>query len=222
MFYCSNTKFECKRVGIIWRIWRSGEMSEQRAVFYESIKVLETTKYLTYYMKYQLAPVIMSVKPAITLNIGNKKEMPVHKVTILKVIENLGLNGMILRDTPNGHIVLAYRVCRLEELLQDEQIAETLMELGYPIHSVYMALSYLRKRYDYCKCPPELGLFLGFPIEDVTDYMCGTKKKCLLCGYWQVYNNVEKAKRIFKQYDDAKQNMLGELLLEIEELKAIS
>lgn len=197
-------------------------MSEQRAVFYESIKVLETTKYLTYYMKYQLAPVIMGVKPAITLNIGNKKEMPVHKVTILKVIENLGLKGMILRDTPNGHIVLAYRVCRLEELLQDEQIAETLMELGYPIHSVYMALSYLRKRYDYCKCPPELGLFLGFPIEDVTDYMCGTKKKCLLCGYWQVYNNVEKAKRIFKQYDDAKQNMLGELLLEIEELKAIS
>lgn len=149
-------------------------------------------------------------------------QRPVHKVTILKVIENLGLNGMILRDTPNGHIVLAYRVCRLEELLQDEQIAETLMELGYPIHSVYMALSYLRKRYDYCKCPPELGLFLGFPIEDVTDYMCGTKKKCLLCGYWQVYNNVEKAKRIFKQYDDAKQNMLGELLLEIEELKAIS
>lgn len=190
-------------------------MSEQRIVFYESIKKLETNEYLAYYMKYQLAPVIMGVKPAITLNIENKRHTIFSKVKILQVIETLGLKGMILRDTPNGHIILAYRICWLEKLLQDKQIVEILEHMGYPIHSVYTALSYLRKRYDDCKCPPELGIFLGFPIADVMDYMCDTKKKCLLCGYWQVYNNVEKAKRTFRQYDEAKKNMLSKLLVEM-------
>ena len=204
-----------KEGGIDMSQLRVCRMSNDRMIFYDAIKALDEISYLTYYMKYQLAPVIMGVKPAITLNIGKKQEKKYSKVKILKVIESLGLKGMILRDTPNGHIVLAYRCCQMEQILKQEEVAAVLQNMGYPVHSIYLALSHLRKRYDYCHCPPELGIFLGFPVEDVKDYMCDTQKKCLLCGYWQVYNDVEGAEKIFSQYDEAKNTMLNNLLSEL-------
>ena len=57
-------------------------------------------------------------------------------------------------------------------------------------------------------CPHELGIFLGIPIEDVKDFMECTNKKCLLCGYWKVYNNYYTAEKTFKQYDIIKEHTI--------------
>ena len=185
-------------------------------MFYDTLKTLDDIGYLTYYLRYQLSPVIMGVKPSITLNIGKRHGKNISKVKLLRIIQEIGLKGIILRDTKNGHIVLVYRKCALESILSEKKVKDVLSSLNYSSDSVYAALSHLRKRYDYCHCPPELGIFLGFPVEDVTDYMCGTSKECLLCGYWQVYNNVEEAQRTFKKYDAAKAHMLTYLLDELE------
>lgn len=198
--------------------WKICQEKDQRVIFFDTIRELDDINYLTYYLKYQLAPVIMGVKSAITLNIGKRQGRTISKVKLLRIIEELGLKGIILRDTKNGHIVLAYRKCALENILNETKARELLESLNYPLDSIYAMVSHLRKRYDYCHCPPELGIFLGFPIEDVTDYMCGTSKKCLLCGYWQVYNNVDEAKKIFKKYDAAKAHMLTYLLDELEKI----
>lgn len=196
--------------------WKICQENEQRVIFFDTIKALDDMRYLMYYLKYQLAPVIMGVKPSITLNIGKRQGRIISKVKLLRIIEELGLKGIILRDTKNGHIMLAYRLCTLKNILNEPRVKEVLESLKYPSDSVYAAVSHLRKRYDYCHCPPELGIFLGFPVEDVTDYMCGTSKECLLCGYWQVYNNVDEAEKIFKKYDAAKAHMLTYLLDELE------
>lgn len=190
-------------------------MKDKRVIFYDKIKQLDDVEYLTYYLKYQLAPVIMGYKPSITLSLGKKEGKKFSKIKILKVINGLGLKGIILRETSTAHIVLAYCKCSIENILASPKEREVLEQLGYPLHSAYAALAYLRKRYEYCHCPPELGTFLGFPVEDVKDYMCGTKKKCLLCGYWQVYNNLCEAEKIFKAYDKAKETMLTSLLDEL-------
>lgn len=190
--------------------------NEQKVIFLDRIKGLDDISYLTYYLKYQLAPAIMGVKPSITLNIMKRQKRTISKARLLGIIEALGLKGIILRETKNGHIILAYSMHHLNNILKERGAKEVLESLNYPVGSVYAAVSHLRKRYDYCHCPPELGIFLGFPIDDVRDYMCGTSKQCLLCGYWQVYNNVDKAKEIFKKYDAAKTHMLTYLLDELE------
>lgn len=190
-------------------------MKDKRVIFYDTIKILDDTAYLTYYLKYQLAPVIMGYKPSITLSLGRRNDRRFSKITTLKAIKSLGLQGMILRETETAHIVLAYRKCSIDNILEGTKEREVLEGLGYSLGSAYRALSHLRKRYEYCHCPPELGIFLGFPVEDVKDYMCGTEKKCLLCGYWQVYNNLGEAQKIFKSYDDAKESMLISLLDEL-------
>ena len=46
--------------------------------------------------------------------------------------------------------------------------------------------------------PHEIGVILGYPLEDVKGYMENGGQKCLLNGYWKVYNNPEEAKRKFE------------------------
>lgn len=196
--------------------WKNNQENEQKVLFFDAIKTLDDQSYLTYYLKYQLAPVIMGVKPAVTLNIGKRQGRRISKGRLLKIVSELGLKGIILRETQNSQIILIYRLEHLRRILNKPKAEEILKSIGYPMDWVYGAIAHLRKRYDYCHCPPELGIFLGFPIEDVTDYMCGTSKECLLCGYWQVYNNVREAEKIFKKYDAAKAHMLMYLLDELE------
>lgn len=192
--------------------WKNNQASEKKVLFFDAIRALDDLSYLNYYLKYQLAPVIMGVKPSVTLNIGKRQGQMVSKAKILKIVDELGLKGMVLRETKNGYIILIYRWEHLSHILNHPKAKEVLESLGYPLDRVYGMMAHLRKRYDFCHCPPELGIFLGFPIEDVTDYMCGTSKACLLCGYWQVYNNVDEAEQTFKKYDAAKAHMLTYLL----------
>lgn len=38
------------------------------------------------------------------------------------------------------------------------------------------------------------------------------EKKCLLCGYWKVYNNTIEAKKIFDKYDEIKEYTIKNIL----------
>ena len=49
--------------------------------------------------------------------------------------------------------------------------------------------------------PHEIGLFLGYPPEDVCGFI-ENKAACAQCvGCWKVYGDVESAKRKFAQYE---------------------
>ena len=55
------------------------------------------------------------------------------------------------------------------------------MQLGYSDNSdINNYLYMLKNRYKEFNCPHELGIFLGFPLNDVMDFMNCKNKKC----YW--------------------------------------
>ena len=70
----------------------------------------------------------------------------------------------------------------------------------------------LKRRYAIYNFPHELGIFLGYPINDVKDFIDNPKKKCLLCGYWKVYSDKENAKRIFRIFDNVRSNAMDKIL----------
>lgn len=70
----------------------------------------------------------------------------------------------------------------------------------------------LKNRYTQFNCPHELGVFLGFPLNDVMDFMNCKDKKCLSCGYWLVYNNLQEAKETFNRYDKVKEHTVNYIL----------
>lgn len=43
--------------------------------------------------------------------------------------------------------------------------------------------------------PHEVGIFLGYPIEDVICFEINEGKQCKYCGYWKSYCNPEEAKK---------------------------
>ena len=45
--------------------------------------------------------------------------------------------------------------------------------------------------------PHEIGLFLGYPIEDVVGFIRYAGKGCKLSGLWKVYGDAEAASRLF-------------------------
>lgn len=64
------------------------------------------------------------------------------------------------------------------------------------------ALAHLRRNFS----PPggfphEIGVFLGYPLEDVRGFIAGGGEGCKLCGYWKVYGDVERARQSFARYD---------------------
>lgn len=58
----------------------------------------------------------------------------------------------------------------------------------------------------------EKGIFLQYPLEDVTSFVENKGKNFLLSGYWKVYHNIERAKEIFSSYDKAKEELIKEIL----------
>lgn len=60
--------------------------------------------------------------------------------------------------------------------------------------------------------PHEMGIFLGYPLEDVREFMLRGGKDSLYTGYWKVYADVEQAKETFRTYDTAKESAVMEYM----------
>ena len=60
--------------------------------------------------------------------------------------------------------------------------------------------------------PHEIGVFLGYPKEDVEGFIHNEGRKYLMIGYWKVYGNLSQAKMIFHAYDCAKDRAVNEFL----------
>ena len=62
-------------------------------------------------------------------------------------------------------------------------------------------LNRLKSRVKKCpEFPHEIGLFLGYPPEDVHGFILHKGNCCKCCGCWKVYGNEEKALRAFAKY----------------------
>ncbi|MDR1373417.1 MAG: DUF3793 family protein [Treponema sp.] len=147
------------------------------------------------------APVLMGVKPAALFVLRSE-----NACTRLTGLLPVHLNLMILRKSENGLLVFVFEKERLEKTISNG-IARTLLSgMGYPIGaSVFAFLDYLKKQIEKPCFPHEIGLFLGYPVDDVLGFVKHKGKNYKLCGYWKVYGDVERAKLRFLQYDKCRE-----------------
>ena len=70
---------------------------------------------------------------------------------------------------------------------------------AYPVgQPLDVLLRNLKRRIAMSKdFPHEIGLFLGYPIEDVVGFIRYAGKGCKLSGLWKVYGDAEAASRLF-------------------------
>lgn len=122
----------------------------------------------------------------------------------------------VLYVTEEKAVVFLCRPERLTVYLGKKQVREFLADREYPVCRLEDILRTLRQRYqDYYRgnreFPHELGLILGYPIEDVKGFIRHKGKDPLYAGYWKVYSDAPAKRELFGMYELARE-MLAELL----------
>ena len=121
------------------------------------------------------------------------------------LLKDRGLRAIPLKYTKGGGhaIVYIYRPQMLENDISEEKAAEILSSFGYKMGNSAICIAQLMKRLRESgpeSFPHEIGLFLGYPPEDVDGFIKHKAGGCKLCGFWKVYGDVESAKTKFEKY----------------------
>ena len=118
-----------------------------------------------------------------------------------KILGKKGIRMVFLRYHNNNALIYIYRPNQLFNDIQGDIAAKILIERGYSVSVPQCCLVQLIKRISQSEeFPHEIGLFLGYPPEDVCGFI-ENKAKCFKCiGTWKVYGDEEKAKNLFEKY----------------------
>ncbi len=113
-----------------------------------------------------------------------------------------GIKIISLKVKHNSALIYLYRENMLKKDLEDSTAKNILSDYGYDGLNVNDLLKRLDERLcTYDEFPHEIGLFLGYPPEDVEGFICNGGKNCNLCRYWKVYGDTNKALKQFERYD---------------------
>ena len=116
-------------------------------------------------------------------------------------LSHRGLRIDFLVVDDEGCLLYVYRPKLLEARLRDREVRDFLAGYGYAANGCTSTLAELFDRFTHCPLmPPEVGIFLDYPIEDVRGYI-ENEGRCSRCiGCWKVYGDVEAAERRFQSY----------------------
>ncbi|MBE6883963.1 MAG: DUF3793 family protein [Ruminococcaceae bacterium] len=116
-------------------------------------------------------------------------------------LSSKGLRVLPLRISDQKALIYLYRPARLREDLMAEKAVTLLKDRGYsweyPNRCIVSLISRLHSTTDF---PHEIGLFLGYPPEDVQGFIENGAQESKVSGCWKVYGDEESAKKTFEKY----------------------
>jgi len=149
------------------------------------------------------APTLAGIKTAslFTCSCEDKK-------TLLDTLRQLnrrfapkGLRLLPLRYSEKKALIYVFRPAKLRSDLSHDTAAQLLETCGYNTGSCEKCVGCLAKKLrSQPDFPHEIGLFLGYPVEDVCGFMEKGPDACKCSGCWKVYGDEEAAKKKFAQY----------------------
>ena len=113
-----------------------------------------------------------------------------------------GVRAVPVRQTAKSTLIYLYRPAYLKRDLRNPEVRKILQEKGYLCDSAERCIAQLARKLSEkgSSFPHEIGLFLGYPPEDVRGFMQDSRKGVKCVGCWKVYGNKEAAERIFKKF----------------------
>lgn len=108
-----------------------------------------------------------------------------------------GLRALPLRIREYSALIYLYRPSRLKKDLEDPAAIKILQDHGYSCYGKCLPKLIERVRASE-EFPHEIGLFLGYPPEDVQGFL--DHRPCKCSGCWKVYGDENRAKKTFDLY----------------------
>lgn len=156
----------------------------------------------------QCAPVISGIK------ISNLLTIPARNLRELSgILKKTNLSFRILYPGRERLVILIYREASLKEYLERDEVRAFIYGCNYDTSEINKIFPIFVKRYmRYMELkqdfPHELGLFLGYPIEDVEGFIENNGKNFLYSGYWKIYKDAEIKIQLFKNYERVQTEMV--------------
>lgn len=174
-------------------------------------------------LAFHSAPTLLGVKCANLISFDkNEYIMAEYLRDITEKLADIGLNALQLCKCRKRTLVYIYNKKMLSAWLGMPQVGDFLSEYGYTADmSIEEKLKKLSEHMSCGSFPHEIGAFLGYPICDIRGFINNSGKNCLLCGYWKVYENAEKAQQTFDEYDRCRNILFDRLNNGLELFQAI-
>jgi hypothetical protein len=98
--------------------------------------------------------------------------------------------------------ILIFNRKTLEEDVYTKDRFEFLQGYGYSIMPLNSMLGELTLRLNNCDVPfpHEVGVFMGYPLEDIKNFKNKSTPKESQSSYWKIYRNQEKTRIVFDNY----------------------
>ena len=147
------------------------------------------------------APTLAGLKTGSLFSCPFRDEGALHgRLTSLnRSLRGKGLAVIPLRYRDGRALLYVYRRTRLTRDLSRDEARGLLSQRGYAPDRPSSCIARLIRKLEHGgDFPHEIGLFLGYPPEDVTGFLAGKTPK--LSGLWKVYGNAEAAKARFAEY----------------------
>ena len=148
------------------------------------------------------APTLAGIKSANLFNhrFASRKTVVAELETVNQKLNERGVYVEALLWKENSVLIYTYRKSHLANDLKKAGVGKLLFEYGYKNTDVGDCIEYLTQRlFQYDCFPHEIGVFLGYPLEDVLGFIYDKGEECKYRGLWKVYCNVGETKKLFEK-----------------------
>ncbi|BAL01599.1 hypothetical protein OBV_44000 [Oscillibacter valericigenes Sjm18-20] len=130
------------------------------------------------------------------------REEIIREIRLLnQALKPKGLCAMPLRYMNGRALIYLFRPDQLKRDLSNMDAVSILLASGYQNTKPVECLSELIRRLNGGgEFPHEIGLFLGYPPEDVRGFIENRARNFKCVGCWKVYGDAGAAKKRFAQY----------------------
>ncbi len=149
------------------------------------------------------SPTLASIKTANLFSHPFSSEMDLES-ELSRLNGQLGEKGislLLLCRRGNKALIYVYRKAHLKADLSRPEVGKFLQAYGYEHMEMEAALKRLKERLNReGEFPHEIGVFLGYPLEDVVGFIQNGGKNCKCTGCWKVYSDECEAVKLFARY----------------------
>jgi hypothetical protein len=170
------------------------------------LKTRDADEFVEFMITCFAAPVMLGLKCGALLNLrrGGEDLRAAWRSAKGGLERRLGLEFAEMSYTEQSVILLIYRSDLLMRRISSEDVRDFLLSRGYDCEpdAAASCVERLKSRFK-SEFPHEIGIFLGYPLEDVRGFIENAGKNSKLSGYWKVYGDEARALEKFDEYKRA-------------------